>query len=208
MEERVCSPVIVVLLAHETNSNMSTSYHAFSSSMALRALVLSPCAMRSNSASSSSNLRFLPSMARAPVGNGRGSSVVGLLPFAVPFESPACVSSKSRTARSLSSSSSAALALALSSSAFLRAFSARFSSFFCVRMLARAHSRQKMSPLWHETGSRAIARHRPHEPKGRNESRFSRAELVLQLDFARARSWDVKTARDVFRLPVRGRENC
>jgi hypothetical protein len=68
-------------------------------------------------------------------------------------------------------------------------------------MLNRAHSRQKMSPRWQETGSRAISRHRPHEPKGRKESRFRRAEEEDQADFARARSWEVKTGRDVFRLP-------
>lgn len=135
-----------------------------------------------------------------------GSSVGCLFPFALPFDNPACVSSKSRIARSLSSSSSAAFALAVSSSAFLRAFSALFSSFFCVKIFARAHSRQKMSPRWHETGSRAISRHKPHDPNGRKESRFSRAELVAQFDFARARSWDVKTAREVFRLPAK-REN-
>jgi len=67
--------------------------------------------------------------------------------------------------------------------------------------LARAHSRQKMSPRGQETGSRATPRHRPHEPKGRKESRLRRAELVDQLDFASSRSCEVKTARDVFRLP-------
>jgi hypothetical protein len=63
-----------------------------------------------------------------------------------------------------------------------------------------------MSPRWHDTGSRAISRHKPHDPKGRKESRFSRAELVAQFDFARDRSWDVNTAREVFRLPAGGQK--
>lgn len=53
-----------------------------------------------------------------------------------------------------------------------------------------------------------MPRHRPQEPKGRKDSRLRRAELVPQFDLARARSWEVKTARDVFRLPAKGQESA
>lgn len=39
------------------------------------------------------------------------------------------------------------------------------------------------------------------EANGRNESRERRALVEFQADFARERSWDVNTAREVFRLP-------
>jgi hypothetical protein len=70
-------------------------------------------------------------------------------------------------------------------------------------MLLRAHSRQKMSPWEHDTGSIAGSRHSRQEPKGRKESRVRRAEEVFHAALARARSWEVKTARDVFLLPRR-----
>jgi len=59
-----------------------------------------------------------------------------------------------------------------------------------------------MSPWMQATGSMAGSRQRQHEPKGRKDSRERRAEPVPQAARARVRSWDVKTARLVFLLPV------
>lgn len=173
--------------------------------MAFLALTLSSRAMRSSSSSSSWNFRLFPVVTKAWVSSFaevRVGSAVDLLTGPVVVRSrPACTISKSLMARSRSSKSSSALAFAASSSACFRAFSARLMSFFWATRLARAHSRQKMSPRRHDTGSRAIPRQRPQEPKGRKESRERRADVELQLDRATARSWAVKTAREVFRLP-------
>lgn len=172
----------------------------FSSSIAFLALALSCCVMRSSSSSSSSNFLFVPTVA------GVSPSSPAAVDCAVaPFlarSRPACVISKSLMARSWSSWSSTALAFAASVSACCLAFSARLMSFFCVRRFERAHSRQKMSPRRQATGSREIPRQRPHEPKGRKESRLRRAELELQFNLAMSRSWEVKTAREVFLLPI------
>lgn len=195
--------------------------------MALLARVLSALAVRSSSSSSSSNFLFVllllsfATTSSLPLAVACADSiafivvglvcelmmlllVVVLLVVLVPLgamSNPACVNSKSLTAlRWLSSSLSSSLRAASRSASFLF-FSARFSSFFCARMLARAHSRQNMSPRWQETGSRAISRHKPQEPNGRKESRLRRAEESDHADFARARSWEVKTGREVFRLP-------
>lgn len=74
-------------------------------------------------------------------------------------------------------------------------------SFLCASRFASAHSRQKTSPFWHDTGSRAGCRQRAQEPKGRKESRVRRAVEEVQAERASSRSWEVKTAREVFRLP-------
>lgn len=60
-----------------------------------------------------------------------------------------------------------------------------------------------MSPWEHDTGSRAGRRHSLQEAKGRNESLDRRALLEPQADLARDRSCDVKTAREVLRLPMK-----
>ena len=174
-----------------------------SSSIAFLALTLSSLAMRSSSSSSNVNFLFVPAAVSDSPGFVEASSGRRLAASA----RPAWVVSKSRTARSRSSSSSRAFIRAISFSASWRSFSARLSSFFWATRLARAHSRQKMSPRWHATGSLAISRHRQQEPKGRKESRFRRAELVPQWDLANARSCEVKTGRDVFRLPAAQRRN-
>lgn len=75
-------------------------------------------------------------------------------------------------------------------------------SFFCARMLLRAHSRQKMSPSGQATGSTAASRQSEHEAKGRKDSRVRRADEAPQDAFAHDRSYDVKTALLVFLLPV------
>ena len=59
-----------------------------------------------------------------------------------------------------------------------------------------------MSPLAaHATGSRAIWRQSWQEAKGRKESRERRVAWEPQVDLRRERSWEVKKAREVFRLP-------
>ena len=196
-------------------------YDTFSSSIAFRARTLSALAVRSKSSSSSSNFLFAPvlllllaSTSSVPefipsggfedsaiVLGARGSIERGLLlPGA--SSNPACVISKSFTALFRSSSSLSSSPNAASRSASRLVFSERFSSFFWARMFANAHSRQKTSPRWHDTGSRAISRQRPQDPKGRKDSRFRRAEEEDQADLARLRSWDVKTGRVLFRLPL------
>jgi hypothetical protein len=59
-----------------------------------------------------------------------------------------------------------------------------------------------MSPWGQDTGSRAGRRHSLQEAKGRNESLERRALFEPQADLASDRSWEVKTAREVLRLPV------
>ena len=59
-----------------------------------------------------------------------------------------------------------------------------------------------MSPFEeHATGSRAIWRQSWHEAKGKKESLERRVAWDPQLVLRRDRSWDVKKAREVFRLP-------
>lgn len=180
----------------------------FSSSISFLALILSSLAIRLSSSSSRANFLLAPAVAttRAVLPSCIGGSFLRLelgstAPRLVALARPACIISKSRIALVLSSSSSRAVMRALSCSALSRVCWARLSSFFWATRLARAHSRQKMSPRGQATGSLAISRHRPQEPKGRKESRLRRAELAVQLDLARARSWDVKTGREVFLLP-------
>lgn len=69
-------------------------------------------------------------------------------------------------------------------------------------MFVSAHSRQKMSPSEHATGSTADSRHSEHEPNGRNESRLRRADEEFHADLANDRSCAVKTGREVFLLPA------
>lgn len=64
-----------------------------------------------------------------------------------------------------------------------------------------------MSPRLQETGSRASSRQRQQDENVRNESRDNLADDALHADLARARSCEVKTGRDVFRLPARIRIN-
>lgn len=59
-----------------------------------------------------------------------------------------------------------------------------------------------MSPRGHATGSRAFSRQRLQNPKGRKESRLSCADFELQFDLACSLSYEVKTGRVVFLLPV------
>lgn len=70
-------------------------------------------------------------------------------------------------------------------------------------MFVRAHSRQKMSPCKHATGSMAVSRQSEHEAKGRKDSRERRAEEAVQAALASCRSCEVKTGRLVFLLPGR-----
>ena len=59
-----------------------------------------------------------------------------------------------------------------------------------------------MSPFAaHATGSRATWRQSWHEAKGRKESRERRVAWEPHVDLRRERSWEVKKAREVFRLP-------
>jgi hypothetical protein len=60
-----------------------------------------------------------------------------------------------------------------------------------------------MSPWRHDTGSRAGRRQSLQEAKGRNESLERRALFAPHADLASDRSCDVKTAREVLRLPVK-----
>lgn len=64
------------------------------------------------------------------------------------------------------------------------------------------HSRQKISP-WeaHATGSREGCKQRMQLAKGRKESRFRRVDWEPQVVLRRERSWEVKKAREVLRLP-------
>jgi hypothetical protein len=163
--------------------------------MARLALLRSCEAIRNTSSSSIENLRFSPLADPAP------SSTCALL-FRRCDSRPAWVSSNSCTARLCSSSPLLAWSSWASRSSCSLALSSRLISFFCARMLLRAHSRQKMSPWMQATGSMAGSRQRQHEPKGRKDSRERRAEPVPQAARARVRSWDVKTARLVFLLPV------
>lgn len=65
------------------------------------------------------------------------------------------------------------------------------------------HSRQKISPLEaHATGSREGWRQRLQLAKGRKESRVRRVDWEPQDDLSWLRSWVVKKAREVLRLPV------
>ena len=195
-------------------------YSTFSSSMAFLAFARSSSAIRETSSGSSENLRFSPVFAPFPCpffqsslegSRAAGVSVLGvsvlglrlLAPTPLLILSPACVSSNSRIARSWASESRRALSSWTSRSSCSRAFSARLISFFWARMLLRTHSRQKMSPWRHATGSMAGSRHSQHEAKGRNESRERRAVDEPQAARAIARSWDVKMGRVVFLLPGR-----
>lgn len=153
-------------------------------------------AIRSTSSSSIENLRFSPLADPAP------SSACAALLFRRCESRPAWVSSNSCTARLCSSSPLLAWSSWASRSSCSRALSKRLISFFWARMLLRAHSRQKMSPWMQATGSMAGSRQRQHEPNGRKDSRERRAEPVPQAARASVRSWDVKTARLVFLLPV------
>ncbi len=59
-----------------------------------------------------------------------------------------------------------------------------------------------MSPLDAQaTGERAGSRQRRHEENGRKESRVRRVAWEPQEDLRRERSWEVKKAREVLRLP-------
>lgn len=104
----------------------------FSSSIAFLALVLSSRAMWLTWSSSRANFRFHPTRTRALDGSSCtfgvdfGADLLRLLAE----DRPACVSSKSRMARSLSSLSSMARACSASCFASRRALSARFISFF------------------------------------------------------------------------------
>lgn len=167
----------------------------FSSSIALLALLRSCDAIRSTSSSSIENLRFSPLVDPPP------SSTCALL-FRRCESRPAWVSSNSCTARLCSSRPLLAWSSWASRSSCSLALSNRLISFFWARMLLRAHSRQKMSPWMQATGSMAGSRQRQHEPKGRKDSRERRAVPLPQAWRASVRSWDVKTARLVFLLPV------
>ena len=67
--------------------------------------------------------------------------------------------------------------------------------------MLRAHSLQKTSPWEQETGSWAGIRQSLHDAKGKNESLERRALFEPQADFASDLSYEVKTAREVLRLP-------
>lgn len=168
--------------------------------MAFRAFVLSSAAIRASSSSSSENLRFSPRFASS----ARLAVSAAGMSFFIPFceASPACVSSNSRTARSWASRSLRVCSSRASRSSCSRAFSARLISFFCARMLLSAHSRQNMSPWTQATGSIAGSKQRPQDAKGRNDSRERRAVEEPHDALARSRSYEVKTGRVVFLLPV------
>lgn len=68
-------------------------------------------------------------------------------------------------------------------------------------MLLRAHSLQNISPWVQDTGFWAGIKHSLHEAKGKNESLERRALFEPHADFASDLSYEVKTARDVLRLP-------
>lgn len=60
-----------------------------------------------------------------------------------------------------------------------------------------------MSPFEaHATGSRAICRQSWHEAKGKKESLERRVACDPHVDLRRDRSWEVKKASDVLRLPT------
>jgi hypothetical protein len=66
-----------------------------------------------------------------------------------------------------------------------------------------AHSRQKMSPLAAQaTGERDGRRHNRQDENGKKESRVRRVAWEPHVDLRRDRSWEVKKARDVLRLPA------
>ena len=52
------------------------------------------------------------------------------------------------------------------------------------------------------TGSWAGCKHKRQESKGKKESRERRAVVEFHADLACARSYEVNTAREVFRLPA------
>lgn len=181
-----------------TQKEGSVGLAFFSSSMALRAFARSSSALRVTSSSSSANLRFSP-LFGSPAGV-RPSGLLSVLPLAT--SNPACVSSNSLTALACASSSWRAFDSAASFSSRSRSRSALLISFLCAMMLLSAHSRQKMSPSGHATGLTADSRQSEQLPKGRKESLFSLADEEVQDDLARARSWAVKTGREVFLLPT------
>ncbi|ROW15022.1 hypothetical protein VPNG_03330 [Cytospora leucostoma] len=160
--------------------------------MALRAFARSSSALRVTSSSSSANLRFSP-LFGSPTA-ARTSGLLSVLPLAT--SNPACVSSNSLTALACASSSWRAFSSAASFSSRSRSRSSLLISFLCAMMLLSAHSRQKMSPSGHATGSTADSRQSEQLPKGRKESLFSLADEEVQDDFARVRSWAVKTGRE------------
>lgn len=174
----------------------------FSRSIAFRAFALSAFALSSISASSSSNLRFRPFFFCLSV-----AAVVLLVLVTLPFcrlfpSNPIIVFSNSLT---LLSRSSSILPRASSSPSLRRRFSSassRWISCFCARRLLTMHSRQNMSP-WEAqaTAARAGCRHRLQLAKGRKESRVKRVDCEPQVFLRRERSWVVKKAREVLRLP-------
>lgn len=175
----------------------------FSSSSAFLAFARSSFAFFNSSSSSSSNFRL------TPLASARSSSspllLAGPLVFPVAFAAPSrpiIVLSNDSIALAFSSvplsSSTSSASLCRRSSSFF----SRLISFPCASRLFTAHSRQKMSPFdAHATGSLAIWRQSWQEAKGRKESRERRVAWEPHDDFSSERSWEVKKANEVLRLP-------